>query len=195
LEFNDDKNIIDILIAKTTKTGANISLIIFENSKCHINHSDFQPTVMTSSKTFNKTSIGDAAITNQRIHILDIKTTAKATKGKNKITAKKSLTTKFIKSATTPSLPLGSSAKLEKSNNEEYIVIKGQTNHLDLSNRLSIVYFIDFPSFASTKNLSFFFSIPYHLFTQPVLNSEKLVGIILHSSNNQLNEVVDQELK
>jgi hypothetical protein len=138
LGFNADKNIIDILIANTTNTGANISLIIFGPVKFHISQSEDDLILNKSLNTANSTIIGDAAITIHNIQILAIKTIAKATKGKNSTIAKNNLIINSKKSDNTES-PGAGEVIVEKSNKDEYIVMNGPTNHLDLSNNVSIV--------------------------------------------------------
>jgi|GEM_PF-4497392 len=83
--------------------------------------------------------IGDMAIANQSIHILTINTRAKVNKGKNKTTAKATFINNKKKLAKRSVALSGSSANVVKSNKEEYMVIKGHTNHLDFSSKLSTV--------------------------------------------------------
>jgi hypothetical protein len=84
--FKATKKIIDILIAKTTKTGAKIKLTKFLTSK-YVNNQLSILTPKSLPNTLNKATIGDVAIANHNIHILAIKTIAKANSGKNNATA------------------------------------------------------------------------------------------------------------
>lgn len=79
-------NITARLSAKTVATGAKMTEKIFESLRSSAREKSLGNLIVSlnvSSKTIN----GDAAITNQRNHILIIRTTASASNGKKSISA------------------------------------------------------------------------------------------------------------
>lgn len=128
-------NMSDMLSAATVTTGAKISLMTFPSSRCL---SNFSPILgITSPNTFLRIKNGDAAIYSQRSPILATNTSASARSGKKSAIAIPVLMINIHDvSQLLVTLVSESSAKF---NNEEYIITKGPTNHLDLLMMLEIV--------------------------------------------------------
>ena len=125
----------DMLSAATVTTGAKISEMTLLSLRCSSSFS--QSLGMISPNTCLRIRNGDAAIYNQRIPILAMSTTAKASNGKKSAIAMPVLMMKIHEvSQAFVTLVSESSAKFS---NEAYMVTKGPTNHLDLLIRFDIV--------------------------------------------------------
>lgn len=125
----------DILRAKTVMTGAKITLTTLATLKCFLRDS---PILSARPNACRRTKNGESTMTARINPTLMISTIANASRGKNNQIANHTLMS--ISPPISPNdVSLLVFASCEKSSIEEYIVISGPTNHLDLSTILSSV--------------------------------------------------------